>query len=49
MPGNTVRLVAICLLTQVVIAGFVAPMGLLSGPMSEQLDISIAAAGAQFT
>ena len=49
MKANTIRTISICLLTQAVIAGFIAPMGLLSEPMAEQNGISIPAAAAQFS
>ena len=49
MKSNTIRVVSVCLLTQVVIAGLVAPMGLLSEPMAEQNGIAIPAAAAQFS
>lgn len=49
MKGQTIRVIIVCLLTQIVIAGFVAPMGLLSEPMARQNGIAIPVAAAQFS
>lgn len=49
MSFNKVRLFVVCMLTAFVIAGFLAPYGLLVGPIANAFDIEVGAAGSLFS
>ncbi len=49
MSFNKIRLFVVCMLTAFVIAGFLAPYGLLVGPIANAFDIEVGAAGSLFS
>jgi TsgA-like MFS transporter len=49
MSFDKVRLFVVCMLTAFVIAGFLAPYGLLVGPIANAFDIEVGAAGSLFS
>ena len=49
MSFNRIRLFVVCMLTAFVIAGFLAPYGLLVGPIANAFDIEVGAAGSLFS
>lgn len=49
MSFNKIRLFVVCMLTAFIIAGFLAPYGLLVGPIANAFDIEVGAAGSLFS
>lgn len=49
MMTNNIRLTVICLLANIIAAGFVVPMGILSGPIANEFNVELTSITKQFS